>query len=154
MNFSNDDFHQQDWVAFMWHVELRLKLMLIWVWGWSKAELRLRLRLKLKFCCSWLDLGLSWVGFELGLSWVELRLCWVGVVLSWGFVELMLNYSRNLTFIGLGFCSKTFFRSTHIAEHLFSMFPSILTFNFDPIYRLFFFSFLGPNGLFYGMGLC
>ena len=120
MNFKdNVEFSSQQWILAMMtfinkiglllchsHVELRLKLMLIWVWGWSKAELRLRLRLKLKFCCSWLDLGLSWVGFELGLSWVELRLCWVGVVLSWGFVELRLNYSWNLAFIGLGLLFK------------------------------------------------
>ena len=58
-------------------------------------------------------------------------------MLSSGFVELRLNYNRNLAFIGLEFLSKTLFRSTHIAEeHLFSMFPSILTFGFDPIYRL------------------
>ena len=59
-------------------------------------------------------------------------------MLGWGFVGLMLNYRRNFTFIGLGYCSKTLFRSTHIAEeHLFSMFPSILTFNFDLLYKTF-----------------
>ena len=41
------------------------------------------------------------------------------------------------------------FRSAHIAEeHLFLIFPSIFTFDFDLIYRLFFLGFLGPNGLF------
>ena len=39
-------------------------------------------------------------------------------------------------------------RPNHIAEaHLFSMFTSIITFNFDIIYRSFL-AFLGPNRLF------
>ena len=40
--------------------------------------------------------------------------------------------------MGYGYCLKTCFRSTHIVEeHLFSMFPSNIIFNFDLIYRFF-----------------
>ena len=43
-------------------------------------------------------------------------------------------------FLGLGLCFKNIFMSTHIAqEYMFSIFPSILTFNFDQIYGLFLF---------------
>ena len=43
--------------------------------------------------------------------------------------------------------------STHIVEQLsFSIFPSILTFDFDLILGLFWI-FWGPNGLFLGLGL-
>ena len=95
------------WCWFEFEVEVRLNWGWGWEWGWYEV--------KLKFCWSWLDLGLSWVGFELKLSWVgvklswgwvELGLCWVGVVLSSGFVELRLNYSQNLAFIGLEFLFK------------------------------------------------
>ena len=46
---------------------------------------------------------------------------------------------------------KLFFGSTHVVEQLlFSMFPSILAFDFDLILGLFF-TFWGPNGLFFGL---
>ena len=47
---------------------------------------------------------------------------------------------------------KTVFRSTHVAEQLlFSIVPSILTFDFDLILCSFF-TFWGPKGLFLGSG--
>ena len=55
-------------------------------------------------------------------------------------------------FLGLGKGSKTFLRSTHLVEQLsFSMFPSILTIDFDLIFGSFL-TFWGPNGLFLGLG--
>ena len=46
----------------------------------------------------------------------------------------------------------TVLRSTHVVEQLsFSMFLSILTFDFDLILGSFL-TFLGPNGLFLGLG--
>ena len=51
-------------------------------------------------------------------------------------------------FWGLGKDSKTILGSTHVVEQLsFSMFPSILKFDFDLIWGP-----LGPNGLFLGLG--
>ena len=47
---------------------------------------------------------------------------------------------------------KTVCGSTHVVEQLsFSMFPLILTFDFDSILRSFM-TFWGPNGLFLGLG--
>ena len=55
-------------------------------------------------------------------------------------------------FLRLGYGSKTVLGSTHVVEQLsFSMFPSILTFDFDSILGSFF-TFLGPNGLFLRLG--
>ena len=49
--------------------------------------------------------------------------------------------------------SKTFLGSNHVVEQLlFSMIPSILTFEFD-LFLGSFLTFLGPNGLFLGLGL-
>ena len=43
-------------------------------------------------------------------------------------------------------------RSTHVVEQLsFSLFLSILTFDFNSIFGSFL-TFLGPNGLFFGLG--
>ena len=54
--------------------------------------------------------------------------------------------------MGLGCGSKTVLGSTHVVkELLFSMFPSIQTFDFDLILGSFL-SFWGPNGLFGGSG--
>ena len=54
-------------------------------------------------------------------------------------------------FGGSGKGSKTVFGSTHVVEQLsFSMFPSILTFDFTLILGLFL-TFWGPNGLFLGL---
>ena len=48
--------------------------------------------------------------------------------------------------------SKTVLWSTHVVEQLlFSMLPSILTFDFDLILGSFL-TFCGPNGLFLGLG--
>ena len=58
----------------------------------------------------------------------------------------------NGLFLGLGWSSKTVLGSTHVVEQLsFSMFPSILTFDFDLILGSFF-TFGGPNWLFMGLG--
>ena len=52
--------------------------------------------------------------------------------------------------VGVG--STTVLGSTHVVEQLsFSMFPSILTFDFDIILGSFL-TFWGPNGLFLGSG--
>ena len=56
-------------------------------------------------------------------------------------------------FLGFGWGKKTFLGSTYVVEQLsFSMFPSILTFEFDLILGSFL-TFLGPNGLFLGLGV-
>ena len=58
----------------------------------------------------------------------------------------------NGLFLGLGKGSNTVLGSTHVVEQLsFSMFSSILTFDFYLFYGIFF-SFGGPNGLFLGLG--
>ena len=60
--------------------------------------------------------------------------------------------SPNGHFLGLGKGSKNILGSTHVVEKLsFSMFPSILTFDFDLILGSFF-TFWGPNRLFLGLG--
>ena len=52
--------------------------------------------------------------------------------------------------LGLGKGSKTVLGYTHVVEQLlFSMFPSILSFDFDLILESFF-TLWGPNGLFLG----
>ena len=61
-------------------------------------------------------------------------------------------WGPNGLFLGSGFGLKTVLGSTHVVEKLsFSMFPSILTFDFDLILGSFL-SFWGPNGLFLGLG--
>ena len=53
-------------------------------------------------------------------------------------------------FLGSKLGSKIVFGSTHVANQLlFSIVSSILTFDFDLIFGLYFY-FLGPNGLFLG----
>ena len=52
--------------------------------------------------------------------------------------------------VGVGF--ETVLGSTHVVEQLsFSVFPSILTFDFDLIFGSSF-TFSGPNGLILGLG--
>ena len=54
--------------------------------------------------------------------------------------------------MGLGYDSKTDFGSPHVVEQLsFTMFPSILTFDFD-LNLGSFLTFWGPNGLFLELG--
>ena len=54
--------------------------------------------------------------------------------------------------MGLGKGPNTDLGSTHVVEKLsFSLFLSILTFDFDSFMGSFF-TFLGPNGLFLGLG--
>ena len=58
----------------------------------------------------------------------------------------------NGLFLGLGKGSTTFLGSTHVVGQLsFSMFPSILTSDFELILGSFL-TFWGPNGLFLGLG--
>ena len=67
------------------------------------------------------------------------------MMLSRSLVEIELR-------LGLGKGSKTVLGYTHVVEQLsFSMFPSILTFDFDLILGSFL-TFGGPNGLFLGLG--
>ena len=55
-------------------------------------------------------------------------------------------------FLGLGSCSTPFLGSTHVVEQLsFSLFLSILTFDFDLILGSLF-TFGALNGLFLGLG--
>ena len=55
-------------------------------------------------------------------------------------------------FLESGYGSKTVLGSTHVVEQLlFSIVLSILMFNFDSILG-YFFTFLGPKGLFWGLG--
>ena len=57
-------------------------------------------------------------------------------------------WGPNGLFLGSGFGSKTVLGSTHVVEQLsFSMFPSILTFDFELISGVFF-TFWSPSGLF------
>ena len=58
----------------------------------------------------------------------------------------------NGLFLGLGNGSKSVLGSTHIVDQLsYSIFPSILTLDFDSILG-YFSTFCGPNGLFLGLG--
>ena len=67
------------------------------------------------------------------------------MMLSRSLVEIELR-------LGLGKGSKTVLGYTHVVEQLsFSMFPSILTFDFDLILWSFL-TFWGPIGLFLGLG--
>ena len=67
------------------------------------------------------------------------------MMLSRSLVEIELR-------LRLGKGSKTVLGYTHVVEQLlFSMFPSILTNDFDLILGSFF-TLLGPNGLFLGLG--
>ena len=67
------------------------------------------------------------------------------MMLSGSLVEIELR-------LGLEKGSKTFLGYTHVVEQLsFSIFPSILTFDFDLILGSFF-TFWGPNGLFSQLG--
>ena len=71
-------------------------------------------------------------------------------LILWSFFTF---WGPNGLFLGLEKCyKKTVFESTHVVEQLsFSMFPSILTFDFDLILGSFL-TFWGPNGLFLGSG--
>ena len=61
-------------------------------------------------------------------------------------------WGPNGLFLGLWKGSKTVLGSTHVVEQLsFSLFLSILTFDFDSIFGSFL-TFWGPNGLFLGLG--
>ena len=58
----------------------------------------------------------------------------------------------NGLFLGLEYASKTALGCTHVVEQLyFSMFPFILTFDFDLLSGSFF-TIWGPNVLFLGLG--
>ena len=82
------------------HSHIELRLRWSWYWGWNEVESK--------------------------FSWN-----WVVVELSWGSDKLPLNKGRNWAFIWVGLWFKICFRSTHVAEqHMFSMSPSILAFNF------------------------
>ena len=64
----------------------------------------------------------------------------------------MAFWGPNGLFLGLGLRSDTVFESTHVDERLlFSIVPSIPTFDFDLISGLFF-TFWGFNGLFLESG--
>ena len=64
----------------------------------------------------------------------------------------MTFWGPNGLFLGLGKGSNTVLGSTHVVEQLsFSLFLSILTFDFDSILGSFL-TFWGPNGLFLGLG--
>ena len=57
-----------------------------------------------------------------------------------------------MAIFGVGEGFKNVLRSTHVVEQLsFSLFLSILTFDFELISGLFF-TFWGPKGLFWGLG--
>ena len=65
----------------------------------------------------------------------------------------MTFWGPNWLFLGLGYGSTTVLGSTHVVEqHSFSMFLSILTFDFDLIF-VSFLTLWGPNGLFLGLEL-
>ena len=68
------------------------------------------------------------------------------MMLSRSLVEMELR-------LGLGKGSKTVLGYTHVVDQVsFSMFPSILTFDFDLIFWPFL-TFGGPNGLLFGVGV-
>ena len=73
---------------------------------------------------------LSWVSVsvsvEMSWGWVEVEWDWVGVGLELTWVKVKFKS---------GWSSKPVLRSTYVDEQLlFSMFPSILTFEFDLIF--------------------
>ena len=70
-------------------------------------------------------------------------------LILWSFFTF---WGPNGLVFGFEKCSKNFFGSTHVVEHLlFSTVPSILTFDFYLILGSFF-TFWGPNGLFLARG--
>ena len=88
----------------------------------SHIELILRFRLRLNWGLVEVEMRLSWslLEIELKLSWG-----WAEWGLRWDNVELRANFGFQRTRV-----TVQFFRSSHVAEqHLFSMFPSVLTFN-------------------------
>ena len=102
-------------------------------WGWVEFEIETEVDLRLRLKWGW-DWGSGWDEIELKPS--------RGLVeLIWGWIKGKIRV-RDVV-------QNPFFRSTHISdEHLFSMFPSILTLDFDLIYRLFL-ACWGPNGLYF-----
>ena len=65
----------------------------------------------------------------------------------------MYFWGPNGLVLGSEWGSTTVLGSTHVVEQVsFSMFPSILTFEFDLVLCSFF-TFLGLNGLFFGLGM-
>ena len=88
-------------------------------WGWVEVDIETEVNLRLRLKWGWHEV-------ESKFSWN-----WVKVELSWGWDKLTLNKGRNWTFIGVGLWFEICFMSTHVSEqHIFSMSPSILAFNF------------------------
>ena len=108
---ANETLLKQDWAASMsqpyWvEVKVEVELRLILSWDWFEPEVEMRL--------------------SRSLVEIELRLSWVGVEISWHWIKW-----RNWAFLGVGLWSKICFRSTHVEkQHMFSLSPSILAFNF------------------------
>ena len=102
------------WVQVVVEVRLWLRLMLTWCWGWSEVDIEVKIRIRMSWSVVEAELRLSQVEVMSILGWIE------------GETGLSLGYSYGLNIL---------FSSTRTAEqHLFSMFPSILTFNLDQIY--------------------
>ena len=87
----------------------------------------------------------SWLTFIFYYSLDSDFLIW----LNFG-VFLFYFWGPYALFLGSGQGSKTVLGSTHVVKHfLFSIVPSILSFDFNLIFWLFL-NFCGPNGLFLG----
>ena len=91
--------------------------ILSWGYGWGWIEVDIEDEIDLNLRLKW-----GWDEIESKFSWN-----WD----SWSWDKLTLNRGRNWAFIGVGLWFKICFRSTYIAEqHMFSMSPSILAFDF------------------------
>ena len=115
VSFEMCTHSQQDWVAFISQP--------FWVEAKVEVELRLMLRLRLIWGCHWNEVEMR---SNRSLVEIELRLSWVGVEIGWHWIkgDIGLLYRVGLWF-------KICFRSIHVAEqHMVSLSPSILTFDF------------------------
>ena len=92
---------QSYWVEFEVEIEVEIEAevalkRLMLKWSWYEVKVEIEVEVELMFSLSWVELGLSWVEFELRAKM--------------GFYKVLYG-------------SKTFFRTTHIAEqNLFSKF--------------------------------
>ena len=91
--------------------------ILSWGYGWGWIEVDIEAEVDLKW---------GWDKIVPKFSWT-----WVEVELSLRWDNLTLNKGRNWAFIRVGLWFKICFMSTHVSEqHMFSMSPSILAFDF------------------------
>ena len=115
-----------------------------WGYGWGWVEVDIEAEVDLKLRLKW---GSDEIESKFSWTWVEAELCW-------GWDKLTLNRGRSWAFLWVRLWSKICFRSTHVAkQHMFSLSPLILAFNFIQFKGNFFLAFWGKDiGYFEGWG--